>query len=87
MEKIEFHAVYTKKHSILVVDQHGREIDGVPDTLASARDAERRVITKVEVESPHWPGDRPHVEITVRVPLEVEERLPDWMLEHLADHL
>ena len=79
-EKIELHAIYRKNGAVEVRDQHGREFDGEPDTLMQSRD---RVIVGIDLEAPRWPGERPYVEIHIRVPLEVEERLPDWMLERI----
>lgn len=84
-EKIELHAIYRKNGSVTIMDQHGREIDGVPATLASLRDDQERILVRLELQAPEYPGWRPHAEITVRVPLEVEERLPEWMREYLAD--
>lgn len=80
-EKIELHAIYRKDGRIEIRDQHGREFDGVADTLASALERARQVVVGYELEAPRWPTDPPHVEIRIRVPLDVEERLPDWMLE------
>lgn len=82
-EKIELHAIYRKDGSVEIRDQHGREIDGVLGNLRTY-DQKERVLVELELEAPHWPLDIPRATVKISIPLEVEERLPDWMVEHLA---
>lgn len=83
-EKIELHAIYTKSGTLKIIDQHGRTIDGVHPGMRSAGDRADRVLVEVTLSADAWPFDVPRAEIKLSVPLEVEERLPDWMAEFLA---
>lgn len=86
-KKIELQAIYRKNGSITVCDQDGREFESVPDTMASAYDRNSIVCTGIELEAPEWPADIPHATVSFRIPLKVEERLPDWMQEYLDSRL
>lgn len=84
-EKIKIQGVYMKKGGVKIFDQHGREFDATPDGLYATES--EHVMVKVDLEAPRWWGDIPHAEVTFRVPLKVEERLPDWMIEYLRERI
>lgn len=81
--KIKLYAIYTKKNTLLICDQDGREFEGVPDSVENYR--KDQVVIRVEMEAPMYPLDLPHATISIRVPLKVEERLPEWMQEFIRD--
>lgn len=84
-EKIKLYAVYRKDHTVTICDQDGREFEAEPATVFSTRDD--TVLIELELEAPHWYIDKPRANIKISVPLEVEERLPEWMQEYLSDRV
>ncbi len=81
-EKIKLHAVYRKDGTITICDQDGREFEAEPSTYMTANNPSA-VLIELELEAPHWFLDKPRANIKISVPLDVEERLPEWMVEHL----
>lgn len=88
-EPIKIYAIYRKNATIEIRDQHGRKFEATSETLAGMLSGESETSVRIEValEAPRWPTDKPHAEIRIRVPLEVEERLPEWMREYLAERI
>lgn len=82
-EKIKLHAVYRKNGAVTVHDQHGRSFDAEMDIGGFKRLDQESTLIELTMVAPHFPLDKPKVEVKITVPLEVEERLPGWMQEHL----
>lgn len=81
--KIKLYAIYTKKNTLLICDQDGREFEGELDTARNY--GKDQVIIEVQMEAPMYPLDLPHATISIRVPLKVEERLPAFMQEFMKE--
>jgi hypothetical protein len=76
-DKIELQAIYMKTGEVVICDQEGRRFECQEDSRLNYDQS--CVLVQTALEAPRWPTDLPHAEITFRVPLQVEERLPDWM--------
>jgi hypothetical protein len=84
-DKIKLHAIHRKDGSITICDQDGREFDAQENSPSA--DRRYRIWESLELVAPQWIGDIPRANITISVPLEVEERLPEWMIEYLSDRV
>lgn len=76
--KIKLKAWFDEDSKLHIEDEDGREFDAISEADAYGLHPIQRdkvVQIKIDLEYPHWPHLKPHIEVTFRVPLDVRSKL------------